>query len=278
MSRRWVEAHQAEFARDVVRDYCLVCSELDAQFNRFAKSQTISFPVMRDLLGTAMNKGLLWRLKDTAHHLFRQVPPQNLYSHKRFCLINQPKTVLQPEQEDPLSHMLDWSIGYVFHECVKLKEDAYQHQHYAPQYKALHKMLLHESLEAVVEPLGMTLDQTCESMAREIKRIRYILASSRKLLCFYLERHKENTLLARLIHDNNALVRDVFAEEYETLLSSLYGTQTQRLHNYAAFALMDGGRLEEAHEAITMSRKLRPDCAEARILQEKIQKALAQKI
>ncbi|MFI3271727.1 MAG: hypothetical protein R3Y11_06455 [Pseudomonadota bacterium] len=267
MSRRWVEAHEAEFIRDVLRDYCLVCAELNAQFARFAKSQTISFPVMRDLLGTAMNKGLLWRLKDTAHHLFRHVPTQHIHDQK----------ILQCEEDDPLAYMLDWSIGYVFHECIKLKEDAYQHQHYAPQYKALHKMLLHESLQAVVEPLSMTLDETCESMDREIKRIRYILASSRKLLCFYLIRHKENTLLARLIHDNNSLVQDVFAEEFETLVNALYGTKPQRLQTYAALALMDGGRHQEALDAVTKALSISNNCAEALALRTKIHTVLAQK-
>lgn len=266
MSRRWVETHQAEFARDVLRDYCLVCAELDAQFTRFAKSQTISFPVMRDLLGTAMNKGLLWRLKDTAHHLFRHVPTN----------LAQGQSV-QAEKEDPLSYMLDWSIGYVFHECIKLKEDAYQHQHYAPQYKALHKMLLHESLQAVVEPLSMTLDQTCESMAREIKRIRYILASSRKLFCLYLERHKGNTLLARLIHDNNTLIRDVFAEEYDNLLMVLYDEKPHRLHTFAAFALMDGGRHQEALDAVNMAISISPNCTEALTLRTQIQTTLTHK-
>lgn len=247
MSNRWVDTHHSEFTRDVLRDYCMVCAALKAQFTRFEQSQTISFPVMRDILGTAMNKGLLWRLKDTAHHLFRH-----------------------SAANDPLAQMLDWSIGYVFHECKKLKEDAYQHQHYVPQYKALHKTLLHEALHAVVKPLGITLGQTRESMEREVARIRYVLASSHKLFCLYLERHKKDPLLARFIHDNTSLVSNVFGEEYDNLLFILYEGKIELLHVYAAQALIDGGRIEEAHKALTMALDIQKDCPEALILQTRL--------
>lgn len=243
MSRRWVEANLSEFARDFMRDYCMACSVLEAQFTRFEQSATVSFPVMRDLLGEAMNKGLLWRLKDTAHHLFRN-----------------------DKDDSPIALMLDWCIGYVFHECLKLKEDAYQHQHYAPQYRSLHRRLMDEELRAIVEPLGGMLAQTRESMDREIRRIRYILASSRSLLCLYFESHRDNRLLARLIHDRDQLVREIFGEDYSRLVVALYGDRPELLHVHAAEALLDGGRPEEALRAIAAAQALQPDCPEAHAL------------
>lgn len=251
MSRRWIEANHSEFVRDVMRDYCMASSVLEAQFLRFEQSGTVSFPVMRDLLGAVTSKGLLWRLKDTAHHLLRNS------SH-----------------QDPLALMLDWCLGYIFHECIKLKEDAYQHQHYAPQYKTLHGQLLAAELRAVVEPLEGVLAQTQESMRREISRIRYILSSCRKLFCLYCARHGDNTLLARLIHDRNQLIRETFSDEYANLLLALYGNRPELLHVHAATALMDGGRHQEALEALTQALAIAPECPEACALYAQLHMAL----
>ena len=86
-------------------------SALEEQFETFDREGSVSFEVLDDLIGTKMNKGLLWRLKDTAHLLFRN------------------------EEGDPLSgRFLDWGMGYIFHEAFKLREDAYQNLNYAPLF------------------------------------------------------------------------------------------------------------------------------------------------
>ena len=71
MSGRWLIANKDFFIRDLLRDYCRVCQALNEQDARFSGTGTISYAVLRDLLGEAMRKGVFWRLKDTAHHLFR---------------------------------------------------------------------------------------------------------------------------------------------------------------------------------------------------------------
>lgn len=240
MSRRWVEANLAEFARDVMRDFCMASVVLEGQFHRFDEAGAVSFPVMRDLLGEMMNKGLLWRLKDTAHHLFRNDPAQ-----------------------DPVAPMLDWAVGYVFHECVKLKEDAYQHQHYAPQYRALREQDMGEEVRAIVEPLASMLAQTRESMEREIRRIRYILGRTRRLMCLYYAAHGGNRLLARLLFDRDELVRSVFGEEYGPLLQGLYGDKPERMFIQAGESLLDGGRPEDALRAARAAVALAPGCQRA---------------
>ena len=71
MSERWLLANRAFFVRDLVRDYCMVFRLLSDQRRRFERDGAVSYSALRDLLGEAMRKGVFWRLKDTAHHLFR---------------------------------------------------------------------------------------------------------------------------------------------------------------------------------------------------------------
>jgi hypothetical protein len=174
--------------RDVFRDFCIVHRELDRQFQSYDKSGVVSFEFMRDLLGEEMNKGQLWRLKDTAHLLFRS-----------------------SEKEQLVGRYLDWSIGYIFHECIKLKEDAYQRQIYGPwfeQIKAEQALTPEEKL--LGQELFQVILQTRESILREITRIRFILFHCRRMLIVYLTEHGENPLLARFIYDQSDLVHSVF--------------------------------------------------------------------
>lgn len=246
MSRRWIEANKTEFARDVMRDFCMAAKELEEQFARFDETGAVSFAAMRDLLGNMMNKGLLWRLKDTAHHLFRTNPDDHV-----------------------VARMLDWSIGYIFHECIKIKEDAYQQQHYAPMFRALQRQDQYEDVQEIGDSLATVLNQTRESIEREVRRINFFLEQSRKLICLYYARHGENRLLARLLFDRNDLVRTVFKDQYDALISSIYQDVPERMYMQAAEGLIECGRPEEACKAAREGVRLNPNCQKAlRVLEE----------
>jgi hypothetical protein len=159
VSKAWIRAKLPEFVRDMFRNFCLSSKALEEQFRSFDHEGSVAFTILRDLIGQEMDKGLLWRMKDTAHHVFR----------------NDPETPLTGQ-------FLDWGLGYIFHETIKLKEDAYQALTYAPWFLALRGRDLPEAERVVVEELFQVLRQTEESMRREIDRIRFIMSQSRQLL------------------------------------------------------------------------------------------------
>ncbi|WP_066854245.1 hypothetical protein [Halodesulfovibrio spirochaetisodalis] len=251
MSRRWIEANREEFARDIMRDFCMVSSILEEQFARFADSGAVSFTQVRDLLGSSMNKGLLWRLKDTAHHLLRT-----------------------DAQAPVVAKALDWAISYVFHECIKLKEDAYQQQHYAPLFLAMEQPAAEDGIQDIVEPFSQLLGETRESMSREIARISFLLARCKTLFCIYGAHHRQNRLLARLFYSRNTLVRNVFGKDYDTLISSIYGTVPEEMYILAAEGLSEGGRLDEALEAATEAAQLNSACTRAAAMRQHIEELL----
>jgi hypothetical protein len=244
MSKSWIRAKLPEFVRDVFRNYCMACRSLEEQFHSFDREGAVSFTILRDLVGQEMDKGLLWRMKDTAHHVFR----------------NDPETPLTGQ-------FLDWGLGYIFHETIKLKEDSYQALTYAPWFLALRGRDLPDSERVVVEALFQVLKQTEESMRREIDRIRFIMSQCRKLLPHYLARHRENALLARYLFSQNALVREVFGEDYELLISSVYGEHPERMYVLAAQSLRLGGWVSEATQAVQAACDINP--ADRLVIQEK---------
>ncbi len=235
-------------ARDLLWYFCLVSQELGVQFERFGGSGGISFSIMRGLVGDMMNRGLLWRLKDAAHRL--------LLGERNVELLD-------------AGRMLDWTLGYIFHESVKLQEDAHQVQYYSQRHLNLpvdDEPRLADSL-LVLEQMT---DQSRESLSREIARLRELLAQARKLFCLYLAGWQANRHLARLLNDQNALVRTAFGHEYQTLIQAIYGDKPENLHLEAAASLLESGRIEQAEETLAQARVIDPDSQLLKTLSERL--------
>ncbi|MHC1791014.1 hypothetical protein [Solidesulfovibrio sp.] len=241
MSSTWFEEKRDEFSRDLLRDYCLSVETLERLFSDFDASGRVVFEELRDLLGEEMNKGLLWRLKDTAHHLFRDGGASS-----------------------PVGQFLDWCIGYIFHESMKLKEDAYQQQNYAPWFRSMQERELPEQDLIISRELFQLLMQTTESMQREIRRIRFLFGECRKLFPLYLSDQGENHWLARFLFKRNELVREVFGQGYRELIRGIYGSAPESMYIMASRSLREGGWMQQAEEAAVRACETSPESEPAR--------------
>lgn len=236
MSKAWISAKRCEFARDVLRDFCLASRELEHRFLEYESSLRLNFEALLQLTGEEMEKGLLWRLKDTAHHLFRNIP-----------------------ETDTTGKFLDWALGYIFHETIKLKEDSYQLSHYAPWFISLDPAMLDGDDRRFRKELLQVLLQTRESIEREIRRIRFITTLCLDMVPKHYARYRENALLARFIFDQNTLVRAVFKDKYSALVKGIYGDEPEYMCIRAAASLRAGGWLEEALQAAQEAMTMRPE-------------------
>lgn len=243
MSKAWIQAKLPEFVRDMFRYFCQSCRLLEQQFQAYGRSGVMDFEQLRELIGQESYKGIFWRLKDTAHHVFRNDP------------------------DDPLEgRFLDWGMGYIFHECIKLKEDSYQQLTYAPWLKDMDGVLA-QAKRDIAGPLAHVPMQTEESMRREIDRIKTIIAQCKRILPDYLARHGDNQLLARFIVTQGELVREVFAEQYEELVAGIYGDEPENMYLLAAQSLRLGGWSEEAQASVQEAYRINPESKI--VLQEK---------
>jgi len=241
MSSTWFDEKREEFSRDLLRDYCLSVQTLEKLFQEFDRSGRVVFEDLRDLLGEEMNKGLLWRLKDTAHHLFRDGGASS-----------------------PVGQFLDWCIGYIFHESMKLKEDAYQQQNYAPWFRSMQERELPEQDLIISRELFQLLMQTTESMQREIRRIRFLFGECRKLFPMYLSDQGENHWLARFLFKRNGIVCEVFSQGYRELIRGIYGAAPESMYVMASRSLREGGWMQQAAEAAAMACETNPASEPAR--------------
>jgi len=252
MSKAWIKAKHAEFARDVLRDFCLASSELEKRFQEYDQTGLVDFESLRDLTGQEMDKGLLWRLKDTAHHLFR-IDPEDVLIGK----------------------FLDWALGYIFHETLKLKEDAYQQQNYAPWFKDLQRREMPEPEHRYCHELLQVLFQTRESIEREVKRIRFIVQQCQGMIPVYYHRHRNNALLARFLFNQDDLVRGVFKDGYAALIEGIYEDAPEHMYLLAAQSLRQGGWNRDAQKALGEALLVKPGCKQALHEQKLIERLLA---
>ncbi len=235
---RLLSNHEA-FVRDLLRDYCAVFLTVAEQLSRYRRDGSISYTVFRALIGESQNKGVFWRLKDTAHHLFRNGAG--------------PDGAGIPEPCAGAGRLVDWCIGYAFHECCKLREDAFQGQHYAARLD----QLIHADPEAsrYAAPLMPLVGQTAESSKRELNRILHVLRSGMLLLVRFLPAAADNCCLARWLATEQSRVRRVFQNLYPALIRALYGSAPSRMNTLAAVDFLDCGRQDEARRLLERARE-----------------------
>ncbi len=263
MSERWRIQNRDIFIRDLLRDYCRVRTILREQAKRFAHSGTISYAVLSELLGDNIHRGVFWSLKDSAHHLFRTpLPVEQVFIDKKNCqqqVIKSHKQIPDSAeastegQDDIVANMIDWCVGYAFHECVKLKEDAFQRQHYTNRLLQLNTS--NNKYQKSLDGLLPFTQQTHESMAREIERIMGVLVHTGRLLILFLENHKENKHVARFLVEDRELVQDSFEYCLEDLFGALYGNNPSKHYLLALELALEHGRQDQALEILAKAKR-----------------------
>ena len=174
--------------------------------------------------------------------------------------------------------LFDILVGSLFHQMMKVKENAYQVERYAPKYAALRK-----TLQAPDAP---------KQVATFLKEGERIIARSRRMLqqefAYAAELFSEATIVLRHVvvenHDNPILIRALV--ENDKLLDAVYGPRSldkllNEMHDghaatgylLAANSLFEGGWFNRARDLCKRARKLDPKNRQAALLLTKVNAA-----
>lgn len=171
-----------------VYDKCVQCRDL-------YKDGKLCFDTIEDFVDDR-GRSCLFRLKEMCHDLFRSSSDAG-YKEKLY----------------------DMTVGYIFHEAMKLREDLYQLEYYAPKSD----IELTNQEKKIVREIEILVVKARKRMGEGFKEIRVLLRELVGQMKDLIRLYKDNYLLPRFIYENErALVRIYGRRGLEGLLNEMY--------------------------------------------------------
>lgn len=215
---------------DIAREFLAVHRELRGIVAHEAAG-TLRFDEVRRFVGDD-ERSVLFRLKERCHALFRN-------------------DGVEEELEIGASELFDLAVGSLFHEAMKLRENLYQSDVYAPKVAALRA-------RGVSDRSGL-LGEFDKLVAASRARLRESVAEARVLLGqtttqfrVLLRSHASNGLLARYVVENASQLADTFASTEDQALADVHGSPSTAWRR-AAWSYLQSGFFTDADRALGMA-------------------------
>jgi len=242
MVNSWLESRREFFLRNLVQDFFHAAIYFDRFCNEHQLTGLVAYSTLDEWIGTELKKGPLWNLKDQCHRLFRNNEQSgNLYEH-----------------------LFDWCIGSIFHETIKLKEDAYQLETYRPLLE-LEVCRMDNTFASIIDEYRSVIENARSSLADELSRIRQLFEKALAHLKSIFPSYRNNMLLVRFLLDNERLLaHKSFGRAYgKALLSAMFPDGLHSAYLSAAGHCIANGRQQGAVRYLKKVAALDPDNAEA---------------
>jgi hypothetical protein len=190
-----LEKKQIDLIRESISTYNL-CREV---IDLYAKGK-LNFSRMEEFVDDR-GKSSLYRLKQMCHELFRNVDDVT-YREKFY----------------------DITVGYIFHEAMKLRENVYQLEYYKPQYTTLVNSEELTSLEKrVIHEFDLLIHKAEKRLRVGLQEVKSLLRDLVAQLKDLLKLYRNNYLLPRFILENEkALIKIYGKNGFAELLGDMY--------------------------------------------------------
>jgi hypothetical protein len=194
---------------------CTECTDL-------YRNGKLCFSTIEDFVDDR-GKSCLFRLKEMSHELFRN--------------------------EDDATYkerLYDITVGYIFHEAMKLRENLYQLEYYKPRQE-LSSQDLTTVEKKLVREIEALVGKAEKKMKEGFKEIKVLLADLLSQMRDLMKLYKDNYLLPRFIYEQERrFLRILGRKGYEEFLNDLYGGGRTVLMMKAALSYLDSEYYEDA--------------------------------
>ena len=222
---------------ELVREYVTVNQKLRTVFDRFQQGEAC-FDDVAQLVGDS-DDSVLFRLKERCHALFRRDPGASPQIHNEV--------------------LFDLTVGSLFHEAMKLRENLYQQEIYMPKVERLLEEHGRDDGKFFRELEHIQIagaDRTVDAL----RETELLLDQTRDQLLALLSANPEGGLVTRSLVENHKLIEDVFETDLATILAEIHGDTAAgyrvAAHSYLASAFFSEAiacldKLEELTKART---------------------------
>jgi|GEM_PF-3031292 len=242
MGGRWFEERREILLRELVAGYVETWADFMAFYRRFCLEGKVPYEEWERWIGTENRRGPLWRLKDLSHSIIRR------------------------EGYRPTMHeiLLDWTVGAIFHECQKIREEIFQLSHPLEVDDRENLAELPEIREVLEEWEGR-MARIRVSLREGFKEVHRLFHGAWKGMKGFLILHREMGLLMRyLAESRSTLISLVGEEEWGRFMEVLYPRGEADLWYRAGLSYLRGGWVDRAREAFHATLRLCPEHSEAR--------------
>ncbi len=162
---------------------------------------------LTQMVGTEVDKGPLWELKDLCHRLWpKEVQPQN-----------------------PEGSLIDWLIGSIFHEAMKLKENVYILNSYNtaslqtsdPSAVVLQQEIAASLLAEVMWDRSLT-GRIVADVVKQMEQLSFLLGHANYMLRTMTSGQSRNLLLVRLLAGQEKMVQELWGEGVVPLFEDMF--------------------------------------------------------
>jgi len=212
---------------DIARDFLTVHRELRRIAEREAAG-SLRFDEVQRFVGDD-ERSVLYRLKERCHALFRG-----------------------DGDHDPLeigaSALFDLAVGSLFHEAMKLRENLYQSDVYAPKVAALRASGVSDA-SGLLGEFDKLVKDARSRLAESVAESRVLLGRTTAQFRVLLRSHADNGMLARFLVENAARLAETFACSEDDALADLHGS-ARAAWRAAAWSYLQSGFFAEASRAL----------------------------
>jgi hypothetical protein len=237
----WFKEKRALLTRNLLKEFHGGYSKFLLLYDHYLASSEVSFTEIERLVGTESRRGPLWRLKDNCHRLWRQ----------------------EDFQQEMNGRLLDWIMGSLFHEAMKLKENAYISQHYRPLAE---KMTCRPGEEGLLL-CGMEFERfrlrTAEEISRQMENLSLMFGRANYLLRLLMREQSHNLLLLRFLIENEQVVIQLWSENLRELFQDMFPGTPEDGYCAAARSYLADHWQEQAYAAYAEALEINGRNAEA---------------
>lgn len=239
---KWFEERQDIFIRNAIRDFLKASQFFRQLHEKYNETRGVAFEDLDCWVGTEMRKGPLWQLKDLCHMV---------------CA--------NEEKMGAERALFDWLIGSIFHEGMKLKENAYLLQHYKPAYEKMRyenqKMTEKQHIEHYLELFKNTTEEVETAMAR----LNRFFSKACEQLHQMVLKYSDNHLVIRLLVEKESEFDQIWGpNSIARLFEEMFSGIKEKGYCLAAKSYREGNWMENALHAYQKVLDMNPNSEEAR--------------
>lgn len=214
---------------------------------------------LTELVGTEKHKGPLWSLKDLCHRVWQQS------DHRQY----------------KNGSIVDWLVGSIFHEAMKLKENLYLLNTYGPAAVEIED-LSRQSISHFSEKTTLVdmvniqdlVDRIAVDVSKQMEQIGFLFGQTNYILRMMVPELAENMLVVRLLAEKEELVRRVWGESLESVYRDMFYQGPEYGFCTAGRSYLGGQWYEYALKMYRRALAIDPSCDEAVIKAAQLEKIL----